>query len=335
MRWANWRLWARLVAVMTLFVIAMMLAVSTVLFGTGVFSAGTGRVRAYLDAQVTSISNRVEAGFGKLSVGGTQLSRDLNLSIDQAIKRLGITFQDLEGDSNAINEVLQECLNPLRNMLSRYQVSGAYLVLDTTVNPDLGGEHSRAGLYLRNTEPNVVNRAEPTVGFFRGPIELARKHEITAAAQWDMEFSLTEGDFFHKALEGVKPDTDISRLYWWNPRAKLIGDSDYTMLLSVPILASDGLILGVCGLEVSEMLFKMLYLPTSNDISGAFVMLSPMLDTDGLDFTLSLVASPRYKYPDESLLVHCRVPRHVVGRLRQEREITVQGLPEQDHTEDW
>lgn len=41
------------------------------------------------------------------------------------------------------------------------------------------------------------------------------------------------------------------------------------------------------------------------------------------------------QYDDETVTIHCRAPRHVIGRLRQERDIRVRGLPEEEFSDGW
>jgi GTP-binding protein HflX len=35
------------------------------------------------------------------------------------------------------------------------------------------------------------------------------------------------------------------------------------------------------------------------------------------------------QYDDTSAVIHCRVPQHVLGQLRREKEINIEGLPEE------
>ena len=60
------------------------------------------------------------------------------------------------------------------------------------------------------------------------------------------------------------------------------------MLCSVPLIDSDGEIFGVCGFEVSAMLFKLAQMPDNNSFSRIFCMLAPssgdVIDTSGAMF---------------------------------------------------
>lgn len=48
------------------------------------------------------------------------------------------------------------------------------------------------------------------------------------------------------------------------------------MLCTLPLTASDGTVMGVCGFEVSQMLFKLSYAPDNSRFEYLFCMLSPV-----------------------------------------------------------
>ncbi|HZK26559.1 MAG TPA: LuxR C-terminal-related transcriptional regulator [Thermoclostridium sp.] len=74
------------------------------------------------------------------------------------------------------------------------------------------------------------------------------------------------------------------------------GNSERVMLCSVPLIASDGTVFGVCGFEVSEMLFKLSYEPVLEGYDHLFCLLSPLkeniLNLKGALFAGSFAAGP-------------------------------------------
>jgi DNA-binding CsgD family transcriptional regulator len=95
---------------------------------------------------------------------------------------------------------------------------------------------------------------------------------------------------------------DASRAYRWNPASRLPGDFELAMLLAVPIVADDGTVVGVCGLEVSQMLFKLRYSPPSADCPGALVASTPAYDDTSIELTRSLLAGQSYLAPSDETL---------------------------------
>jgi GTP-binding protein HflX len=89
---------------------------------------------------------------------------------------------------------------------------------------------------------------------------------------------------------------------------------------AVPISAKGGIGLEQLTARVSETLSKEFFdltitLPIGNGRVEA------MLAREG-----EVLSS---KYDDTSAVIHCRVPQHLVGQLRREREIRIEGLPEE------
>ena len=86
---------------------------------------------------------------------------------------------------------------------------------------------------------------------------LARKHGIHILPQWEMELDIGEMSFFTKVMNGAREEKrHLSRLYRWSEATVLPGGSERIMVCAVPLIASDGTVFGVCGFEISEMLFK-------------------------------------------------------------------------------
>jgi DNA-binding CsgD family transcriptional regulator len=158
--------------------------------------------------------------------------------------------------------------------------SGVFIVLDATVNSDT---NSRAGMFIRNTSPNALSHSDPSIYYLRGPIAIARERKLNVIPQWLMEFPVSEGDFFHKAMEGADASLPLFRTYYWNPSEMLTGDYDDAMLLCVPIVSSDGTILGICGFEVNAFLFKTRYFPDTSVFSSLFTVLAPVSESGAMN----------------------------------------------------
>jgi DNA-binding CsgD family transcriptional regulator len=279
----------RLAAFLVLFVVTLMLLFSVILFGSGVFSAGLNESRLFFQNEHTHIAGGAEESLGILAVEGVTLSRRLSQQIGHSLNESGSNAGDMQGNLELTEEILRDSTPLLLSALEKNMTSAVFLVLDATARPD-GAENSRAGLFIRNMEPNVIDRSEPSIRYMRGPISIARERSIAALPQWAMEFAVTPGDFFHTTMDGAKDGSDLSRLYYWNPAEMLAGDYEDAIMLCVPILAEDGAVLGVCGFEISTMLFKKLNIPDVSVFSHAFSLLAP-IDGDTLDMDAAMFAS--------------------------------------------
>lgn len=261
-----------------LFLVAVMSGLFLILFSTGAFTVGLKECKVFLKNELGHIAEDVSREFGALSVEGVALSKRLTEQIEKKLDEANLTPAELKTNPGLLEPILSESVEQLITTLEKNKSSGVFLTLDATVNPALSGaEHSRAGLFLKNMEPNVINLASPTIRFLRGPASIARQKNFYILPQWQMEFKVEPDDFFSAAMSAaVDSDLALSRLYYWNPSCTLAGDYEQAMLLCVPLIAADGTILGVCGFEVSAMLFKLKNIPDNTTYTRAFAMLAPM-----------------------------------------------------------
>jgi DNA-binding CsgD family transcriptional regulator len=270
----------RLFAFLALFAAAIILALFVILSASGVLSAGMNESRLLLQNELTHISENAADAYGALTAEGLALSGRFTGRIEETLREKGVAPSELENHSEVITDVLRSCFDPAASALSNNRASGAFIVLDATVSPGTG---SRAGIFIRNMEPNSITHSNPSLYFMRGPIVLARESGMNVLPQWLMEFPVTEGDFFHKAMEGADAALPLARTYYWNPRAMLAGDYDDAMTLCVPMVSSDGTVLGICGFEVGDLLFKMQYLPDTSVFSGLHTVFAPVTESGAMD----------------------------------------------------
>ncbi len=269
----------RLFTFFIVFIAAIMLTLLLILSLTGVFSFGLTESRIYLENELNHISESVQNGYGTLSLEGVSLSEKISYKIEAELKEYRLSPSALKENSNLIEPVLRSCLDTLLAALEKNAASAVFAVLDTTVNPNLSGsENSRAGLFMRNMEPNAINRTNPSIQYMRGPISIARERGIRVLPQWEMEFTVQPGDFFYTTIDGAKQNDALSRLYYWSAKAVLEGDYEEAMLLCVPLIASDNTVLGVCGFEVNSMLFKLKNTPYNIKSKRYFSILCPISD---------------------------------------------------------
>ena len=267
----------RLFLFLILFLVVIMLALLLIFFTTDVFSKGINEIKVFLANELDHIAGNVETEYGTLAVDGIALSETISGILEKEMKDSGVNPFSLKENPHLLNRLLDSCMDPLLAALSKNTASAAYLILDATVNPHISdADYSRAGLFLRNMEPNAINRSNPSIRYLRGPVVLAQSRNLMLLPQWEMEFRTTSGDFFHKTMENADSNLDISRQYYWNPNAVLHGDYENAMLLCVPLAASDGTVLGICGFEVSDMLFKLQNAPDISVQPRFFSILAPL-----------------------------------------------------------
>ena len=111
----------------------------------------------------------------------------------------------------------------------------------------------------------------------------------------EMEFDIAGQDFFTEVMDTAEANTDLalSRLYYWSGRVVLKGNSEAGFLLCVPLRTSEGEVFGLCGVEVSDRMFKSLYTPEGGSFENIFTAMAPNCE-NGLCTSKGLVAGNIY-----------------------------------------
>lgn len=269
----------RLFGLLMLFCAAIVTGVLILLMGTGAFHAGEQQVRQTLEQELSYRAQAAYQEFGDISVRGVDLAETLSQTLERRLAAQKVPPAALAEEPELLNALLEETLPHLTGALEKTRASGVFLVLDATVNPDLpDAQQSRAGLYLKNMEPNIVSNTAANLRYMIGPMSIARENGMYILPQWRMECDVSGADWYQTTLEMARsrPERPVSRLYRWNRSVILPGSSESVMLCTLPLTASDGTVMGVCGFEVSQMLFKLSYAPDNSRFEYLFCMLSPV-----------------------------------------------------------
>lgn len=286
----------RLIVFSVLFLITLLTAVFVVLLISGVFNLGNREAITLFENELNHVESAIYMDYGSISVKSVDLAKALNNSIEKKLKDKNILISNLKYHPDIYNELLEFECQTLITALLRTKSSGVFIILDGTINPKLpNADFSKAGIYIRNMEPNVVNLESPYLHMLRGSTDIAKNNDILIHSQWAMEFDINGDDFFIKTINTARNNNELplSKLYYWCPNIALPNTTDRVMLCAVPLIASDGTIYGVCGFEVSSLLFKLSYIPDSIISDTVFSLLSKS-ENEELDCSSSFMAA---EYP--------------------------------------
>lgn len=286
----------RLFAFFALFILILALAFYLIMMVSGVFDAGTAEGCVWTENELKHLTGSVSSDFGKLSIRGTFFAEQLSSDIDVWLQRNGMRADELQEHPDRLEDLLSAQAATLLSVLKNDNCSGTFLILDATVDPgQTGAADSRAGIFLKRTEPNAINLVSSKIYYLRGPASIARENGIGLLGQWQLEFDGTDTDFYQKTLSTARENSrlSVSRLYYWSDRATLKGNSESGLLLCLPLISRDGTVYGVCGMELSSMLFKLQYSPDNSRYPRIFSTLSP-ISRDVLDTDAGLIAGNSY-----------------------------------------
>jgi DNA-binding CsgD family transcriptional regulator len=268
----------RLFLLLIVMVITIILGVIAILMITGTFTAGLAEREKFFQNELLHTSEKISGQYGGLSAQVIELSQNLSGSIEEKSQQLGISVTELANHPDKLERIISGQFDILYFSLEKFKSSGIFLILDATVNPTLyNSQNSKAGLYLKNMEPNIINSSYPSIIVLRGFPSLARNNSLSLHTQWKMEFDVSNASYYHLPMEAARsnPQLPLSRLYYWTPVLKLPGTSEEIMICSAPLIDSQGNVFGVCGLDISNMLFKLSYKPQISDYNSLIYMLAP------------------------------------------------------------
>jgi len=298
---------------LVMLVISMIVGVFVIFTITGTLDTGVRETQKDVEKGLAQISKDITEEYGQYSAYAIEFSKELSRSIEKKLEIHGLSTIDLKNHPELLEEIVGGEYERSVFALQTSKSSGVFMILDATINPSLdNSKNSKAGLYIKNMEPNILSSSSAYLLILRGFSSIGRHNSITLHSQWRMEFDVTNAPYFNRLIQaGTHHDLALSRLYYWNPSTTLPGTSEEIMLCSVPLIDSKGHVFGVCGFEVSEMLFKLAHMPDNGTYQRIFYLLSPRSE-DTLNVSEAFFAggySARYiAQKDQSLMVQDNHP---------------------------
>lgn len=268
----------RLILFFACVTVAIVLLFAALLLVLGINGRSDGAIYNYLDNELTDISHEVEDDFGRLALRGLDMAENIAASCCDFLEEQGMTAAELRAHPALLEPLLHRQTQTLLSLINNTTCSGVYMMLDATVNPDAeNAETAKAGVFIKKTFPVSVQALDSENHFLRGPAQIGRDHGLELLGQWRMEFDISGQDFFTRVMAAARdnPDAALSRLYYWSDRELLKGNSESASLLCVPLRDEDGTVFGLCGIEVSDRMFKSLYSPNNSEYPSVFALAAP------------------------------------------------------------
>ena len=257
----------RLYALLSTLIVLLVLVVFLGFYIFGSFPQGTNEAERFVNREFDRLYGQMSDQFGDITVQLVSLSQSITRSIEFQLSERNIYVSRLHEHPEILEELVSGELGRLLYALERTDASGVFMVLDATINPELeNAENSRAGMYVRISEPQVSGAPTPTYNFYRGFPRIAYQNNLNIMAKWDMEFDVTDRDFYHIPFNESKTSLlPLSKLYYWSMDGVIPDLDNMSLVCSIPLVDSNGNTYGVCGFDISELNFNTRYLPDSSD----------------------------------------------------------------------
>ena len=274
----------------------LILAFAILLALFGITGHGEKAIREHLSVELSGISQAINDEFGRISLGGINIAEEIAKRSDSFFEENNISAAQLQAHPELIEPLLAEQIDPLLTTVNTRYCGGAFVLLDATISPDgQDAANHKAGIFIKKTQPTSTNSLGVQLHYLRGPAQIARDNGIMLLGQWRMEYDISGQDFFTQVMETARanPDLPLSRLYYWSGRVVLKGNSEAGFLLCVPLRSEDGTVFGLCGIEVSDRMFKNLYTPEGGSYENIFTVMAPGCE-NGLATSKGLIAGNYY-----------------------------------------
>lgn len=283
-------------------VLAVMSAVFVVLTIAGVFSNDAGKLGGTLSVQQKNTTMTFNKLIDTLNAQNLAFSEKITCEVSDILETEGRTFEDLDDSPELITKIEERMCAYLQTIVRSRSCSGAYFTLDATTNTAApGADRSRMGLYLRSGNVGTDGMANQYITFFRGVADVARKENIQMHNRWNLEFDIDHvpGYEILMGFDGRR----ISDSFYLSDRVTLSGTWEQVVLLSVPVVL-DGKVRGVCGVELSELFFDLVFPAVESPYGNMVTVVTPIADKRLLlDGAISGKTDGTYFTTDGTLLI--------------------------------
>ena len=230
--------------------VATFLALAMVLLNLfGFINSANVQIMRDLDAWLANSADSIEQDCDELAACAISFSHQLESLIQDFLIEQQLQFDDLQDNTQALTDLQQELYDTVYLNMQVAPASGTFYILNTTVN-STSETPLFNGIYLKYVNLSSENTVNNDFALYRGSYATGKENNLTFHSGWNNE---NRTDFFddcesvfsdgvHYALSTVAeiPDT------WENAR-----------YIYVPLRDRQDRIIGVCGFEISNLLFRL------------------------------------------------------------------------------
>ncbi len=241
--------------------IAVLLLLFLVLIGIvlnilGILDITPFRIRETFSRELSETTYRVETAIDLNASHALSFSKRLSSVTEHYLTKNNISFEALENNAALIDGLQAEVYNIIGANMHYADCSGAFYILNTTVNSKLPEKH-RSGVYLKFSYLHSQSMINHQTSMLYGSSVLAKEYDADYYSSWHLE--MPEGIYteLDKLFRVSKAEFDgtyiLTGMYqipetWENVR-----------FLCVPVFDSKDRLLGVCGFEISSLYFSLTY----------------------------------------------------------------------------
>ena len=230
--------------------IVTFLALAMVLLNLfGFVNSANVQIMRDLDTWLANRADGIEQDCDELAACAISFSNQLESQIQSFLIKHQLQFDDLRDNTQMLTDLQQQLYDTVYLNMQVAPASGIFYILNTTVN-SASETPLFNGIYLKYVNLSSDNTVNNDFALYRGSYATGKENNLTFHSGWNNENST---DFFedcesvfsdgvHYVLSSVVeiPET------WENAR-----------YIYVPLRDRQDKIIGVCGFEISDLLFRL------------------------------------------------------------------------------
>lgn len=241
------------------------------LFWFGFIFSPQSSLGRIFDDYLINYERKLSEHISHTAAQGIHLASALTDMIERTLNAKNCSFSAVSDNAALIRELENESVYFLKDALLRSRCSGSFIVFEATMNSALRqSRESRCGVYLKASNITASNPVSPQISYMRGLSELALEHQFEFHNKWDMEYEMAELPDYAAFLKAASESTESGQ-FFLTKSFFIRGTSDKVVLLCVPLRGSDGTVYGLCGLEISDILYRLIYRMPQHDLPDMLI----------------------------------------------------------------
>jgi len=230
-------------------VICLFLAVIIILLNLfGILNPTDRQIMNALNVRLSAFSERIERDCDELAACAISFSGQLEKSIQDYLTENNITFDKLKNNSRALDSLQNRLYDAVYLNMQVAPASGAFYILDTTANSN-SETRLYSGVYLKYINLCSENTVNNDFSIYRGSFSTGKSRNINFHSGWKNESSTT---FFENCDEVFSDGTH----FVLSPAVEIPDTWERARYIYVPIRDYSDTIIGVCGFEITDLLFQ-------------------------------------------------------------------------------
>jgi len=249
----------------SLFLIAILAAVLALLLlllsAFGVLNPASITIERSLTQQLDHSVEELDKSTHDLAAHAVEFSKQITTLLHKYEKD-GVAFDRFQNNPEALTALQEDAYHVIYNNLRLADCSGAFYLLNTTVNDGLPNDYYN-GIYLKYTNLNAETTIRNEICMFRGNPRVARNNDVNLHSSW--EFEMENGVL--PQIESLlnTEETAPSRAWLLTTVYKVPSTDEYARYLCTTITDDRGKVIGACGFEISDLYFRLSYQTSASE----------------------------------------------------------------------